>query len=98
MPLIDLKSVAKNLEVAWKSTIVGRAGPANIKVLRMDDQPYAAEVHDYNEGLLVIDGLLLLDVAQETVRIEAGQLYLALAGVPHAILPGSSGTLVIIDV
>lgn len=98
MPLVDLKAVAGNLETAWKSVIVGQAGPANIKVLRMDEQPYEAEVHDYNEGLLVIDGQLLLDVAQETVVVEAGQMYLALAGVPHAILPGSCGTLVIIDV
>lgn len=98
MSLIDFKSVAAAQAVAWKSTIVGEVGPARIKVLRMDAQAYEAEVHDYNEGLLVLEGRMLLEVAGETIIVEAGQMYLALAGVPHAVLPGSHGTLVIIDV
>ncbi|TKC87873.1 cupin domain-containing protein [Trinickia terrae] len=64
----------------------------------MDEQPYEEETHDYNEGLLVVDGKLLLQVEEEKVVVEAGQMYLALAGTPHAVLPGSHGTLVIIDV
>ncbi|AOR70894.1 cupin [Burkholderia stabilis] len=98
MSLIDFKSVAAGQAVAWKSTIVGEVGPARIKVLRMDAQPYEAEVHDYNEGLLVLDGKLMLEVGAETVVVEAGQMYLALAGTLHAVLPGSHGTLAIIDV
>ena len=80
MPLVDFKSVADSLAVAWKSSVVGQ------------------ETHDYNEGLLVVDGKLLLQVEHEAVTVEAGQMYLAPAGVPHAVLPGSHGTLVIIDV
>jgi len=55
-------------------------------------------VHDYNEGLLVLDGKLMLEVETETVVVVAGQMYLALAGTRHAVLPGSHGTLAIIDV
>ncbi|KAB0685079.1 cupin domain-containing protein [Burkholderia territorii] len=98
MSLIDFRSVAAAQAVAWKSTIVGEVGPARIKVLRMDAQPYEAEVHDYNEGLLVLEGTLMLEVEGETVIVEAGQMYLAVAGTRHAVLPGSSGTLAIIDV
>ncbi|PXW22902.1 cupin domain-containing protein [Paraburkholderia caballeronis] len=98
MPLVDFKSVADSLAAAWKSSVVGQVGAAKIKVLRMDDQPYGEETHDYNEGLLVVDGKLLLQVEHEAVTVEAGQMYLAPAGVPHAVLPGSHGTLVIIDV
>ncbi|WP_175866885.1 cupin domain-containing protein [Burkholderia contaminans] len=98
MSLIDFKSVAAAQPAAWKSTIVGEVGPARIKVLRMDAQAYEAEVHDYNEGLLVLDGRMMLEVAGETIIVEAGQMYLALAGVRHAVLPGSHGTLAIIDV
>ncbi|EML1602043.1 MULTISPECIES: cupin domain-containing protein [Burkholderia] len=98
MSLIDFKSVADAQAAAWKSTIVGEVGPARIKVLRMDAQPYEAEVHDYNEGLLVLDGTLMLEVEAETVVVEAGQMYLAHAGTRHAVLPGSHGTLAIIDV
>ncbi|WP_175954637.1 cupin domain-containing protein [Burkholderia sp. BCC0405] len=98
MALIDFRSVAAAQAVAWKSTIVGEVGPARIKVLRMDAQAYEAEVHDYNEGLLVLDGRMMLEVGGETVVVEAGQMYLALAGTLHAVLPGSHGTLAIIDV
>ena len=98
MSLIDFKSVADAQAAAWKSTIVGEVGPARIKVLRMDAQPYEAEVHDYNEGLLVLDGTLRLEVEAETVVVGAGQMYLARADPRHAVLPGSHGTLAIIDV
>ncbi|KVC58251.1 cupin [Burkholderia stagnalis] len=98
MPLVDFTSVAAEQTQAWKSSLVGKVGPANVKVLRMDAQPYDEETHDYNEGLLVVDGRLLLQVGAETVAVEAGQMYLALAGTAHAVLPGSHGTLVIIDV
>ncbi|CAB3797730.1 hypothetical protein LMG28688_04598 [Paraburkholderia caffeinitolerans] len=97
MPLIDFNSVAKQSAEAWKSSVVGKVGPANVKVLRMDAQPYAEETHDYNEGLLVLDGQLRLQVGPETIVVEAGQMYLALAGTAHGVLPGSHGTLVIID-
>jgi mannose-6-phosphate isomerase-like protein (cupin superfamily) len=98
MPLVKFKSVAEDLAVAWRSSVVGQVGATKIKVLRMDEQPYEEETHDYNEGLLVVDGTLLLQVEQENVTVEAGQMYLAPAGTPHAVLPGSYGTLVIIDV
>ncbi|WP_268606061.1 cupin domain-containing protein, partial [Escherichia coli] len=42
-------------------------------------------------------GHLRLQVAGEEVVVRAGQLYQAAAGVPHRVLPGSEGTLVIFD-
>lgn len=98
MSLMDLDSISKALPQAWKSTVLGRVGDSNIKVLRMDEMSSAEEVHDYTEGLLVISGQLLLGVDGEAVSVGVGQLYLAEAGVPHAVLPGSHGTLVIIDI
>jgi len=98
MTFIDFNSLSADTPEAWKSSIVGRVGSANIKVLRMDAQPYAEETHDYNEALLVVDGKLLLQVEGRTITVESGQMYLALAGTPHSVLPGSHGSLVIIDV
>ena len=60
MTSIDFNSIAKTLPAGWRSVIVGKVGAANIKVLRMDERPYGEETHDYNEGLLVLDGQLLL--------------------------------------
>jgi mannose-6-phosphate isomerase-like protein (cupin superfamily) len=98
MPLFNLQEIASTLPLAWQSTILGEIGPARLKVLRMDDMSYAEEIHDYNEGLLVISGRMLLQVAGKDVIVDAGQLYIAPAGVAHAVLAGSHGCLVIVDV
>lgn len=97
MSLIDFVSRAAHLP-SWQSSITGEVGPAKIKVVRMDERAYPEEIHDYNEALLVIEGKLLLRVKRDVITIGPGQMYLALAGTPHAVLPGSNGTLVIIDV
>ncbi|QJI33628.1 cupin domain-containing protein [Pseudomonas sp. ADAK13] len=98
MPLLDFTALAAQLPDTWKSTRLGQVGPARIKVLRMDAQAYAEETHDYNEGLLVIDGHLRLSIGEQAVDVGAGQMYLVEAGIAHAVLAGSHGTLVIIDV
>lgn len=97
MALVDFESLAADLPKAWTSSIIGQVGPARIKVVRMDDQAYEEETHDYNEGLLVLNGRMMLEVQGEEVVVTTGQMYLAVAGVPHSVLPGSHGTLVIID-
>ncbi|MFU2317257.1 cupin domain-containing protein [Rahnella sp. PCH160] len=97
MALFDLKKEADSLPSAWRSRILGHVGRANLKVLRMDGRPVPAEVHDYDEGLLVVDGVLELSVAGERFTVRAGGLYVAKAGVEHTVEPGSTGTLVIID-
>lgn len=98
MPLLSLDSLSSQLPSPWKSRLVGQVGPARIKVLRMDAQAYAEETHDYNEGLLVTHGCLHLSIGAERVTVMAGQMYLVEAGVAHAVLPGSHGSLVIIDI
>ncbi|NWE17370.1 cupin domain-containing protein [Pseudomonas yamanorum] len=98
MPLLDFTALAAQLPDTWKSTRLGQVGPARIKVLRMDAQAYEEETHDYNEGLLVIDGHLRLSIGEEAIDVGAGQMYLVEAGIAHGVLAGSHGTLVIIDV
>ncbi|MBF6026517.1 cupin domain-containing protein [Pseudomonas sp. P115] len=98
MPLLDFTAIAGQLPESWKSTRLGQVGPARIKVLRMDEQAYEEETHDYNEGLLVVSGQLRLSIDDEAVLVEAGQMYLVEAGTAHGVLAGSHGSLVIIDV
>jgi mannose-6-phosphate isomerase-like protein (cupin superfamily) len=93
----NLLMVAESLSTGWKSVLVGRPGQAQLKILRMDEQNYPAEVHPFEEALLVIDGAMNLEVEGEIVRVEAGEVYLVAPGQPHAVAPGSHGTLVIID-
>ncbi len=97
MSLYNLHAEAQALPEAWRSRILGRIGEVNLKVLRMDERSIIEEVHEYDEGLLVIDGRLELSVGREKISVTPGELYVAKAGVPHTVETGSFGTLVIID-
>jgi len=97
MSLFDLRTEAHALPEAWRSRVLGRVGAANLKILRMDERSVIEEVHDYDEGLLVIDGRLELSVKGTKISVTSGQLYVAKAGIPHTVETGSYGTLVIID-
>lgn len=93
----NLIAEAASLPSAWRSTILGKASGAQVKVLRMDECAYPDETHDFTEALLVLDGQMNLDIHGEIVAVKAGELYLVPAHTPHAVAAGSKGTLVIID-
>lgn len=97
MSKIDLLATAADLPIAWRSKVVGHAAGANVKVVRMDAGEYPDEAHTFDEALLVVDGHMNLRLDGRVVRVAAGEVYLVPAGVPHAVAPGSQGTLIIID-
>lgn len=97
MPKIDLKTIAAGLPHAWSSTVVGKAAGANVKVLRMEGGAYPDEIHAFDEALLVLDGQMNLEIQGRVVEVRAGEVFIVAAGIPHAVAPGSQGTLVIID-
>lgn len=97
MSKVHLASIADQLPRAWNSAVVGQAAGANVKVLRMDAAAYPDESHDFDEALLVLDGCMRLAVQGQVTEVNAGEVFIVPAGVPHAVAPGSHGTLVIID-
>lgn len=97
MPLMNLVSESAALPQSWRSRVLGKVGPANVKVLRMDALPLEEESHPYDEALLVLDGIMELTVSGVPTTVRAGELYLVSARTPHAVREGSQGTLVIID-
>lgn len=97
MPKINLLACAGALPQAWRSTVIGQAAAANVKVLRMNAGAYPNESHDFDEALIVLDGQMHLDILGAVVSVRAGEVYIVPAGVPHGVAPGSYGTLVIID-
>jgi mannose-6-phosphate isomerase-like protein (cupin superfamily) len=64
--------------------------------MRMDETAYPEEVHD-DEGLLVLDGVMVLRIHGDTVQVGAGELCVIPAGTPHSVEAGSRGTLLILD-
>ena len=63
----------------------------------MDRSGYPEEVHAFDEALLVLDGQMNLKVQGSIVNVTAGEVFIVPAGLPHAVAPESSGTLIIID-
>ncbi|WP_380284029.1 cupin domain-containing protein [Kitasatospora purpeofusca] len=94
---VDLYTTASALPTPWNSLALGRVGTATVKVLRMDGRPLPAEAHDDAELLLVLDGRLELLVDGAEVAVGPGELYLVPAGARHAVRPGSTGTLVLVE-
>ncbi|GAA5020000.1 cupin domain-containing protein [Kitasatospora paranensis] len=94
---INLTTTAAGLPQAWSSRLLGRVGPACVKVLRMDGLTVEEESHGADEALIVIDGRLELEVAGKHVPVRAGEMYTVAAGTVHAVRPGSHGTLVIVE-
>ncbi|MFG2720698.1 cupin domain-containing protein [Streptomyces sp. NPDC048416] len=98
MSLVNLFDAAAGLPDAWNSHLLGQVGTADVKVLRMDDLPVGEEAHGTAEALVVLDGRLELVVDGVSVAVGPGELYWVAAGARHAVRPGSSGTLVIVEV
>jgi mannose-6-phosphate isomerase-like protein (cupin superfamily) len=97
MSVTNLLSLAESLPTSWRSSVVGKTAGANFKVLRMDDTAYPDESHEFDEALLVLEGQMNLRFGATVVPVMTGEVYIVPAGVPHAVAPGSRGTLVIID-
>ena len=97
MAKTNLLACAESLPQVWHSKIIGRAAGANVKVLRMDGTAYPNECHDFDEALLVLDGQMNLEIEGSVIAVQAGEVYIVPAGVPHAVAVGSHGTLVLVD-
>jgi mannose-6-phosphate isomerase-like protein (cupin superfamily) len=98
MTRLDLMETASDLAEAWRSRVLGRVGTASVKVLRMSEMPVEVEVHETDEALIVMDGRLELELGGRAASVTPGELCMVAAGTPHAVLPGSNGTLLIIEV
>ncbi|WP_331766320.1 cupin domain-containing protein [Embleya sp. NBC_00896] len=97
MSAINLAETAAGLPEAWIAHRLGSVGAGCVQVLRMDESSVQAESHDAAEALLVLDGRLEMEVDGMPVSVRAGELYVVPAGAAHAVRPGSSGTLVIVE-
>ena len=66
----------------------------NLKVLQLNESHSNAQ-HEYPEAMFVMDGRINLLVDGQAVAVNAGGMYVVPPGMPHTVVPGSDGTLVI---
>ena len=98
MRAASLHHEASELPDAWRSRIISTIGQANIKLIRMDPAGIPNERHDdYAEALILIDGRLQLDIEGKVIAMASGDYYVIPRAQTHRILPGSYGTLLLID-
>ncbi|MDX3536325.1 cupin domain-containing protein [Streptomyces sp. MB09-01] len=98
MTLVNLFDAASRMPAAWCSEVLGEIGTASVKLLRMDGAPVVEESHGSAEILIVLDGRLELVVQGAPVAVGPGEMCRIPAGVHHEVRPGSSGTLLIVEV
>lgn len=83
-----LRSLFDELAAA-RGKLAGRASLAMLeRTLARDEMP-PLHVHEEPEAFHVLDGTLVVVVGDETVRLEAGDAYVAPAGVAHTYRAGS---------
>lgn len=94
----SLTRMAFELPEIWTSQLLGNVGGANIKLIKMGGGGIPAESHaGFDELLVVIEGEMVLVVGHETITLKAGHFYLIPRGLVHRVLPGSQGTLLLVD-
>lgn len=94
----SLLTDAAALPDVWRSAIISKIGQANVKLIRMGGAGIADEVHEhFAELLVVIDGQMELEVDGQVLALKSGDYYVIPPGSPHRVLPGSSGTLLLVD-
>ncbi|MFI1257169.1 cupin domain-containing protein [Streptomyces netropsis] len=97
METINVRNVAAGLPEAWNSRVLGEAGGACVKVLRMDDGGLEEEAHADAEALFVLDGCLELTVEGVPMAVRTGELYVVPPNTAHAVRRGSRGVLMVIE-
>lgn len=93
----NLVETSRGLEQTWESHVVERVGPAYLKVMRMDELPGEDDIHPEPEALLVVDGRLEILIGDRAVAAEPGDLVVVPGNTVHRVLPGSSGTLFLVN-
>ncbi|UQI48339.1 cupin domain-containing protein [Streptomyces sp. HU2014] len=97
MEKIKVLDVAAGLPEVWRSTVLGTAGGARVKVLRMGGEGLPPESHAEAEALFVVEGRMELVVGGVDVGVGEGELCVVPAGVVHEVRPGSRGVLLLVE-
>ncbi|HEV2675412.1 MAG TPA: cupin domain-containing protein [Aliidongia sp.] len=94
----DIAGRARALGDGWPSDQLARIQGIGLKLFRVDPKGLPPESHPaYAEGLLMLDGEIMLVLGDVSIRLLGGDFQVIPAGVPHEILPGGRGAFLLVD-
>ena len=97
MKPVKLVEEAKRLPL-WSSRIFAQVGGANVKVEQVGTDGQDEETHDdFPEVLLMLEGRMQLECGGQPVTIGEGEVFVVPQGVPHRVLPGGGGVVLIVN-
>jgi mannose-6-phosphate isomerase-like protein (cupin superfamily) len=78
-----------------------RYGDVNVSFFLVDSPPEGGAVlhtHPYEEVFVTLEGEATFTVGEDTIKVGAGQIVVAPAGVPHKFVNSGSGPLRQVDI
>lgn len=95
---MNMFETAKELPLGWVSRVLADMPASRVKLFRIDPAGLPSETHlGYNEAMIVLEGKLELRLGEDVLPLSRGDFALIPARVPHEILPGGTGTILLLD-
>lgn len=89
-PTIDLVRQAKALSGAYENVVLARVNDHVVRMSRME-RAYFWHVHpNSDEMFLGVEGVLILELDQQRIELQPGQVFTVPRGVRHRTAPAGS--------
>lgn len=89
-PMIDLMQRAKALSGAYENVVLTKFNDHVVRMSRME-KAYSWHFHpNSDEMFLGVEGVLILELENQQIELEPGQVFTVARGVRHRTLPAGS--------
>ena len=83
MDPVNLAAKFAEFSEHWSPKIVGRVDDYDVKIVKLEGEFVWHKHDDEDELFLVIDGVMSIEMRDETVDLKAGEMFVVPRGVEH---------------
>ena len=83
--VINFKEKFNQFDELWSPKIISEMNNYEFKLVKVKDDFVWHKHDDTDEVFIVIEGKLYIELLEETVEIEAGEMYVVPSGVKHTL-------------
>ena len=80
---VNLATALAAFDEPWRPRIIGRFQDAKVQVAKFEGDFVWHQHDDSDDFFLVLDGKMLLDLPEQTVKLSSGDLFIVPAGTEH---------------